>query len=1417
MSLVTFLTAPVVAEAQLPTAAFVPDPAFGVIGSVVKLDGRLSSDPDQKPLTYTWRFISVPIGSQVQGEGFRALDLDSVTGSPDVVSFSPDVVGEYVVGLVVSNGVFESVEVANPISIRAILVPHGRGIIPDGKFIWSFIRDMWTQVDGKEFFETLWSALIQITGSELLKLYQVDFNKSIRDIQDRFQRRWLAYEPKLLLTQDDLTIYLGYSAAGDTASTINLGLEGQAVILSSNEVIVVVGARLQNVTGETLTILYSGDPGNIGSFTLQGLNSGRNGYKLTSPSLNPVPDTIAAAVPWTFALGSTTWTLAAIAPNSMALTLSEWAPFSDTLLKLFNQTTDLASLYQVGDVIHYPTGPNAGFYRILAKSGIQVTVDHAPPGASVAGSPYLSVIYRPVGFKVTQPAIATTDTFAVPYVSGSDISVLAPGRIIVVNGQSFTIVRSVIDMNQTTPVVVVTVDTPDLLYGLRSLVWRAPNTLLSSSQNFEDLGIATGDLIGFDVVHVESGTTSEVVGQVVGIHGKALGFVLTDGEVKVGVVPPVPDATIQKLASDFGIEGVSVSPSTGELVFTGTALDFYNSLNSGVFKRAYWNQPLTASSNIQVNPLFQIKPKYVIRNRLIPVDAELRSVPALQEWVVQPTLTERGGIFYQVVRGKEFQLKRKPVALSENVEYLVDNEFAFNGLLTINTGSNEVEAENADFVDRSMVPGDKFVIDAPITLAGTYTIEKVISNSKVRLTKPVPAYVLGTYATVKASLQRKKTGHFLRFVPGLFTAQKPAPDRLWAEVSFFDNSQTIEDNFGILVGLTKASLEMASKDISYRQAVAGLMFAYTRGSAIDKVRLGAQILLGLPFAEHRGIVRSIEADYRLDASGNPILGRILVEDIDETGKPLGTLRIYTYPIDPVSALAGLDVNPATGKLYQVGDTVELFAPLSKGVEVMDYLTDPLNASFSSIYQLQQFHSVRLRANDNIFSLNELGLVSDFLRKITPSYLSYALIIDSEFADVVQIQDVLFNRLRAEGLLIDNASLGIPATLMLDSRSADGVPQININGGVYSVRRVGYDLATTAGSSNVTSVAAGFINPKANEVFEPPLSLAGDFLVIFDGINKGTYGIGTVVSDSNVLLTTGAPAMGFAAATGQFFAIVRKLPAPFVSGNANVANGNPTVVLAGVPQLRSRGVAPGDWIILQNGAATLRRLIIDVKESAPGSGIWNTVDVTPAPNFTNAATPYSIFRPALLTGGSYSVTSLGTPFLSAVANPELYGLVSIGDELVLNTPTQERLTVLDNATLYAVPALPAGVYTVSIAFKNRASTIVGWDHIEKYDPIDAAEIELVEDQLLANCLASDVVALQMQRTTAPAGAPVVFDPQAAGVMPGDLLVITSGANSLVDNGQGPGVYPIVAVTALNVQISVPFLNVEMTSWKIIRRR
>ncbi len=90
------LPATMVIEAtnQAPTAVATADPTSVTQGGTVSLDGSGSSDPEGDPLSYAWSVASAPAGSSAAIQ-----TPDGVTAS-----FVPDLAGDYVIQLVVSDG-----------------------------------------------------------------------------------------------------------------------------------------------------------------------------------------------------------------------------------------------------------------------------------------------------------------------------------------------------------------------------------------------------------------------------------------------------------------------------------------------------------------------------------------------------------------------------------------------------------------------------------------------------------------------------------------------------------------------------------------------------------------------------------------------------------------------------------------------------------------------------------------------------------------------------------------------------------------------------------------------------------------------------------------------------------------------------------------------------------------------------------------------------------------------------------------------------------------------------------------------------------------------------------------------------------------------------------------------------------------
>jgi hypothetical protein len=228
--------------------------------------------------------------------------------------------------------------------------------------------------------------------------------------------------------------------------------------------------------------------------------------------------------------------------------------------------------------------------------------------------------------------------------------------------------------------------------------------------------------------------------------------------------------------------------------------------------------------------------------------------------------------------------------------------------------------------------------------------------------------------------------------PDVWEGQDP-PIRLWAETIYIDNRPTIEANFGLPAEFTLDDLSVLSANVDYLSAVRGLWYAYFNGPTVFDLRVGTQILLGLPFAEEAGIIEELRTDFSS-------LGRIFVRDSANTS----ILRSYTYP-----AVLGLAINPATGQLYQVGDAVTQFAPFVNGVEVLDWINTPnWFAGYlqqGSFFEIEKFHKFLVRIDSAAFNLASLLFVRSFILRIKPTYTFPLFVVLEKLKDTeVSVSD-----------------------------------------------------------------------------------------------------------------------------------------------------------------------------------------------------------------------------------------------------------------------------------------------------------------------------------------------------------------------------------------------------------------------------
>lgn len=260
---------------------------------------------------------------------------------------------------------------------------------------------------------------------------------------------------------------------------------------------------------------------------------------------------------------------------------------------------------------------------------------------------------------------------------------------------------------------------------------------------------------------------------------------------------------------------------------------------------------------------------------------------------------------------------------------------------------------------------------------------------------------------------------------------------LWAETTYLDNNTTIEQNFGIPAEFTLDDLSLLPSDVDYLSAVRGLWFTYFNGPTLYNLRVGTQILLGLPFAEERGIVTEIRTDY------SPTQGRILVRDEVNTA----IIRSYTYP-------TSLELECA------VGDTVEQFKPLVSGIEVLDHIKDPewfsgyLHQGF--FFEIEKFFKFLVRVDSAAFNLPALLFVKSFILRVKPTY-QYPLFVvlnavreDAEVSTTDEITTTGTLLLFDAGYLSDPGYVVDPETFDIEESSS-----------VYGTATM-YDQPRTAG-------------------------------------------------------------------------------------------------------------------------------------------------------------------------------------------------------------------------------------------------------------------------------------------------------------------------------------------------------------------
>jgi len=165
------------------------------IGDVLLLNGEpfriTSTGTDFNGFFVVLTSPLIPKG--LTGTHFKILRQRGVSGATTAhPTFFPDKPGFYKFLLEVNDGALTSLPTS--VIVNVLESPLPRGCTPDLQFIFSYLSDFWNLVEDREKITVFWSAIAQVTATELYTLWQLEYSKSLRDIQRTFARRWLHYD-----------------------------------------------------------------------------------------------------------------------------------------------------------------------------------------------------------------------------------------------------------------------------------------------------------------------------------------------------------------------------------------------------------------------------------------------------------------------------------------------------------------------------------------------------------------------------------------------------------------------------------------------------------------------------------------------------------------------------------------------------------------------------------------------------------------------------------------------------------------------------------------------------------------------------------------------------------------------------------------------------------------------------------------------------------------------------------------------------------------------------------------------------------------------------------------------------------------------------------------------------------------------
>lgn len=394
------------------------------------------------------------------------------------------------------------------------------------------------------------------------------------------------------------------------------------------------------------------------------------------------------------------------------------------------------------------------------------------------------------------------------------------------------------------------------------------------------------------------------------------------------------------------------------------------------------------------------------RRRKILLDDAVRSLFRLTSFVTRMREVDGG-----VATSTGNVIEETPLELYENLDFYVRRTEDYGYRLRTST-LNTFSADAYDFSLAGIVVGQKLVVTTGLG-TGTYYVTAVAGNT-VQVTPPSPSEFINAEFYVESD-----NAYLELRVPALYDA---LVDKLWAEYAVFDNSERIERTFGSAVGLSRDFWNSLNNKSTYRDAVATIIKKRVTASTVESLDDVISLSLGIPVAPFRSIIRSIDEEYRVSATGEPEEVHVVLEEINAQDGLTG--RLTTHEVSATSAsrlgsTSGLATNPSTGTKYKVGDIIEQYASIGEGVRIIDLYTANRTFVLNDIIDRHRFAVLIDVDSTPALASNpeKLTLMRSLISETKPTYTTFFIRMLKFLVDDVDIEDSVFFKIKST--MIDN--------------------------------------------------------------------------------------------------------------------------------------------------------------------------------------------------------------------------------------------------------------------------------------------------------------------------------------------------------------------------------------------------------------